>query len=72
MKYYVVAGVWRWGEYEGKGVQEIINGFYTRKEAVEEVICLRGDYKKVQIFTIEDTREAWDSLKVELQKGAPL
>ena len=70
MKYYVVVGLWRWGEHEGNRAQEIINGFYSRKDAVEEAICSRGDYKQVQIFTIDDTAEAMGRLIVGLRESA--
>jgi hypothetical protein len=61
MKYYVVVGVWR-----ESGEQGIINGFYSRKDALEEKDCNRNEYKKLRVIPIDDTREAMDNLIVDL------
>ena len=61
MKYYVVVGVWR-----ESGEQGIINGFYSRNDALEEKDCYRHEYKKLRVIPIDDTREAMDNLIVDL------
>jgi hypothetical protein len=65
MKYYVVVGVWR-----ESGEQEVINGFYSRKDALEEKDCHKHEYKKLRVIPIDDTAEAMGRLIVEL-RGSP-
>lgn len=65
MKYYVVVGVLR-----GDNLPEIINGFYSRKDALEEKDCNKHQYKKLRVIPIDDTREAMDSLIVGLRGSA--
>ena len=64
MKYYVVVGVWR-----ESGEQEVINGFYSRKDALEEKDCNRNEYKKLRVIPIDDTAEAMGRLIVELRES---
>ena len=65
MKYYVVVGVWR-----ESGEQELINGFYSRKDALEEKDCNRHQYKKLRVIPIEYTAEAMGRLIVDLRESA--
>ena len=65
MKYYVVVGV-PWGN----NLPEIINGFYARKDALEEKDCCRHEYKKLRVIPIDDTAEAMGRLIAEL-RGSP-
>jgi hypothetical protein len=64
MKYYVVVGVPR-----GDNLPEIINGFYSRNDALEEKDCYRHEYKKLRVIPIDDTHEAMDNLIVELRES---
>jgi hypothetical protein len=65
MKYYVVVAVWR-----ETGEQEVINGFYSRKDALEEKDCYKHEYKKLRVIPIDDTAEAMGRLIAEL-RGSP-
>jgi hypothetical protein len=65
MKYYVVVGVPR-----EDNLPEIINGFYSRKDALEEKDCYKHEYKKLRVVPIDDTAEAMGRLIVEL-RGSP-
>jgi hypothetical protein len=60
-KYYVVVGVCRYS-----GTQEIINGFYTRAEAVEEAACNKHTHKCLRVVAIEDNLEAMNALIQQL------
>ena len=64
MKYYVVVGIPR-----EDNLPEIINGFYSRSDALEEKDCYRHEYKKLRVIPIDDTREAMDNLIVELRES---
>lgn len=60
-KYYVVVGVCRYSS-----TQEIINGFYTRAEAVEEAACNKHTHKCLRVVPIDDTLEAMNALITQL------
>ena len=64
MKYYVVVGVSR-----EDNLPEIINGFYSRKDALEEKYCYRHEYKKLKVIPIDDTAEAMGQLIIELRES---
>ena len=64
MKYYVVVGV-----FVEDNLPEIINGFYSRNDALEEADCHKHTHKKLKVIRIDDTREAMDNLIVELRES---
>jgi hypothetical protein len=64
MKYYVVVGV-----FVEDYLPEIINGFYSRKEALEEVDCHKHTHKKLKVIRIDDSAEAMGRLVVELRES---
>jgi len=55
--YYVVTGIWR-----ETGEREAINGFYSRREAMEEALCHKHKHRKLLISKIDDTAEAMTAL----------
>ncbi len=65
MKYYVVVGIPR-----GDNLPEIINGFYQRKDALEEKDCHKHTHKKLKVIRIDDTAEAMGRLIAELRESA--
>ncbi len=68
MKYYVVVGA-PVGDGEDY-LPEIINGFYSRKDALEEKYWCKDTHKKLRVIPIDDTAEAMGRLIVEL-RGSP-
>lgn len=64
-KYYVVTGVWR-----ENNIREIINGFYSRADALEEADCHKHTHKKIMVQIITDTPGAYMDLVHQLQKEA--
>lgn len=64
-KYYVVTGVWR-----ENNIREIINGFYARREALNEAGYHRHTHKSIRIRIITDTPGALDELVHQLQAEA--
>ena len=52
--YYIVIGIWR-----DTGEPEVINGFYSRAEAVEEAGCHKHTHRKLRVERITDTPEAY-------------
>lgn len=55
--YYVVTGIWR-----ETGEREVINGFYSSREAMEEAFCHKHTHSKILISKIDDTAEAMADL----------
>jgi hypothetical protein len=64
-KYYVVTGVDR-----ENGAREILNGFYSRADALEEADCHRHTHKKIVVQVIMDTPAAYTDLVQQLQREA--
>lgn len=64
-KYYVVTGIDR-----ESGAREIINGFYSRADALEEADCHRHTHKKIMVQIIVDTPAAYVDLVHQLQREA--
>jgi hypothetical protein len=52
--YYVVIGIWR-----ETGEPEVINGFYSRADAVEEAACHKHTHRKIRVVRTVDTTEAY-------------
>jgi hypothetical protein len=68
MKYYVVVGVAR--EDNPSEAAEIINGFYSRKDAIEEKECHKHSYKKLRVVPLaEDTQEAYNGFIEALSRA---
>jgi len=65
--YYVVTGVWR-----ESGDREIINGFYSRRDAMEEAFCHKHTHSKILISKIEHTAQAMADLIAGFNTGAPV
>jgi hypothetical protein len=65
--YYVVTGIWRESRY-----REMINGFYSRREAMEESFCHKHTHSKILIVKIDDTPEAMADLLASFDTGAPI
>ncbi len=59
--YYVVIGIWL-----ESGEPEVINGFYSRREACEEAACHRHTHKTLRVVRILDTQEAMRDLIASL------
>jgi hypothetical protein len=64
--YYIVIGIWR-----DTGEPEVINGFYSRAEAVEEAACHKHTHRKLRVERIIDTPEAyWRAVRLTRAGGA--
>ena len=59
--YYVVIGIWL-----ESGEPEVINGFYSRREACEEAACHRHTHKTLRVVRIVDTMQAMRELIASL------
>jgi hypothetical protein len=65
--YHVVTGIWR-----ESGDREMINGFYSRREAMEEAFCHKHTHSKIRIVRIEDSAQAMADLLASFDAGAPV
>ena len=65
--YYVVTGIWR-----ESGDREMINGFFSRRDALEEAFCHKHTHSKIRIVRIEDTAQAMADLLASFDAGAPV
>ena len=64
--YYVVTGIWR-----ESGDREMINGFYSRREAMEEAFHHKYTHSKIRVVKIDDTAAAMADLLASFDTGAP-
>jgi hypothetical protein len=65
--YFVVIGIWI-----ESGEPEIINGFYSRREACGEAACHRHTHKTLRVVRIADTQEAMRNLIASLNVAEEL
>jgi hypothetical protein len=52
--YYIVIGIWR-----ETNEPEVINGFYSRADAVEEASCHKHTHRKLRVVRTVDTNDAY-------------
>jgi hypothetical protein len=62
--YYVVVGIHR--EF---GDHEMINGFYDRQDAADELDCCKHTHKCLRIIKTDDTQSATSTLIQQLRSA---